>query len=465
MGILLDRLTEYSQSDFYPYHMPGHKRNQAGNLPLDWNDKDITEIEGFDNLHDARGILRQLQEKAATVYGAEESFYLVNGSTCGILSAISTTVPFGGELLIARNCHKSVYHGAYLRQLNLHYIYPDLVEEYGICEAVSPGQVSEALEKYPGIAAVLIVSPTYEGRIADVKTIAEIVHGKGLPLIVDEAHGAHLGFAPEFAVNSARLGADLVINSVHKTLPAMTQTALLHVNGELVDRQRLRRYLKIYQTSSPSYVLMSSIEEAVETAMSGNAFKEFAGRWEKLLTELSELQRLKIFPKWAEECRKKHQDIGKLIISTRETELSGPQLYDMLLEEHHLQPEMVCESYVLCMFTIGDTEEGYDRLVKALLAIDVQIQRTQRHCFYDLPRQQTVEPLYVAWEQEQEEVVLEDAEGRLAGEFLNLYPPGTPILVPGERITGETIRFLEHCLKEGLEVQGISRNNKVRVLK
>ena len=197
--------------------------------------------------------------------------------------------------------------------------------------------------------------------------------------IVDEAHGAHLGFAPEFAVNSARLGADLVINSVHKTLPAMTQTALLHVNGELVDRQRLRRYLKIYQTSSPSYVLMSSIEEAVETAMSGNAFKEFAGRWEKLLTELSELQRLKIFPKWAEECRKKHQDIGKLIISTRETELSGPQLYDMLLEEHHLQPEMVCESYVLCMFTIGDTEEGYDRLVKALLAIDVQIQRTQRH--------------------------------------------------------------------------------------
>ena len=119
MGILLDRLTEYSNSDFYPYHMPGHKRKPVGEMPADWTNRDITEIEGFDNLHDAQGILKELQERAAAAYGAEESFYLVNGSTCGILSAISAAVPFGGELLIARNCHKSVYHAAYLRQLVL----------------------------------------------------------------------------------------------------------------------------------------------------------------------------------------------------------------------------------------------------------------------------------------------------------------------------------------------------------
>lgn len=464
MGILLDRLTEYSNSDFYPYHMPGHKRQVSGKLPTDWTDKDITEIEGFDNLHNSEEILKEIQEKAARAYGAEESFYLVNGSTCGILSAISAAVPFGGELLIARNCHKSVYHAAYLRKLKLHYVYPDMLEEYDICEAVSVEQVREALEKHPKVSAVLIVSPTYEGRIADVKAIAEVVHEKGLPLIVDEAHGAHLGFSPEFAVNSAGLGADLVINSVHKTLPAMTQTALLHVNGELVDRQRLRRYLRIYQTSSPSYVLMSSIEVAVEIAAEGDAFAEFVVRWQKLLTELSGLEKLKILPNCFEECRKKKQDIGKLIISTKETELSGPQLYDMLLSEYHLQPEMVCESYVLCMFTIGDTQEGYDRLVKALFAIDAKIQCAHKVGCNSMPKAEVAVPFYEAWEQEQTEVALAEAEGRLAGEFINLYPPGTPILVPGERFAKETITFLEECLAKKLQVQGISKDSNVRVL-
>lgn len=464
MGILQNRLTEYSQSDFYPYHMPGHKRNPAGALPLNWTNRDITEIEGFDNLHDADGILKEVQEKAAMAYGAEESFYLVNGSTCGILSAISAAVSFGGELLIARNCHKSVYHGAYLRHLKLHYIYPEMLTEFDICEAVSARQVREALKEHPTVSAVLIVSPTYEGRIADVKAIAEVVHEKGLPLIVDEAHGAHLGFDSEFSINSARLGADLVINSVHKTLPAMTQTALLHVNGELINRQALKRFLRIYQTSSPSYVLMSSIEEAVEIAAEGSAFAEFTVRWQKLLTELSGLQKLKILPNSFEECRNKQQDIGKLMISTKETELSGPQLYDMLVSEYHLQPEMVCESYVLCMFTIGDTEEGYERLAKALLAIDAKTRSVQKPDFGEIHLPEVVLPIYTAWEQEQEEVQLSEATDRVAGEFINLYPPGTPILVPGERFARETITFLEKCMSEGLTVQGISKEGNVRVL-
>ena len=464
MSKLIEKLNEYSQSDFYPYHMPGHKRQRLEGFPQQLTRLDITEIEGFDNLHDADNVLKELQEMAAQVYGAEESFYLVNGSTCGILSAVSAVVPFGGELLIARNCHKSVYHAAYLRHLKLHYIYPDMLIDYDICETVAPTQVLAALEEYPGVSAVLIVSPTYEGRIADVKAIAEIVHEKGLPLIVDEAHGAHLGFTSEFAINSVRLGADLVINSVHKTLPAMTQTALLHVNGKLINRKTLRRFLKIYQTSSPSYVLMSSIEEALKIAREGSAFMEFVKRWEKLLTELSGLQKLKILPRCMEECRNKQQDIGKLIISTKETELSGLQLYDMLLSQYHLQPEMVCESYVLCMFTIGDTQEGYNRLANALLAIDANIQSVQKHTFNNMPRPEAEVLLHEAWEKEQEEIPLTNAEGRLAGEFLNLYPPGTPILVPGEKYTPKTIAFLEQCLTEGLQVQGISKYGNIRVL-
>lgn len=465
MGILLNKLTAYSESDFYPYHMPGHKREFAGKLPAEWTALDITEIDGFDNLHQAEGILKELQEKAALAYGAEESFYLINGSTGGILSAISAAVPFGGELLISRNCHKSVYHGSYLRHLKLHYIYPELIDEFGLCKAVTVEQVREALEAHPNVEAVLIVSPTYEGRIADVAGIAEAVHERGIPLIVDEAHGAHLGFASEFATNSARLGADIVINSVHKTLPAMTQTAILHANGSLVDRERLKRFLHIYQTSSPSYVLMSSIEEAVELAGDRSRFEAFVNRWKKLLTDLSECKNLTILPKNWEECAIRRHDIGKLIVSVKGTELSGQQLYDILLEEYHLQPEMVCESYVLCMFTIGDCQVGYERLIRALLAIDSDLRKVPEKKISVVPCLEAVIPFYKAWELEKESVLLAGAEGRLAGEFLNLYPPGTPIAVPGERLSKEAITMVQCCLRQGLSLQGVTEDGYVMVLR
>lgn len=470
MGILLDKLTEYSESDFYPYHMPGHKRNPVGTIPGEWTAMDITEIEGFDNLHDAQGVLKQLQENAAVAYGAEESFYLVNGSTCGILSAISAVVPLGGELLIARNCHKSVYHAAYLRQLTLRYMYPQMLEDFHVCEAITAEQVQTALEEYPNVAAVLIVSPTYEGRIADVAAIARIVHAKELPLIVDEAHGAHLGFAQEFAQNSCRLGADLVINSLHKTLPAMTQTALLHCNGSLTDRELLKRFLHIYQTSSPSYVLMASMEEAIRVAVEEKSgFARFVERWKGLLEELQKCKRICILPGDYTECAKKRHDIGKLVLSVEGTGLSGQQFYDILLERYLLQMEMACESYVLAMFTIGDTKEAFERLAAAVLELDAELEvGAKNEC-----RSTTavtmhageVILLHEAWDAEQEEVELAQAQGRVAGEFMNLYPPGTPIAVPGERLTSEVIQMLQNCLDAGLTVQGIDKEKKVWVLR
>ena len=251
-GPLYKELERYGDLDYYPYHMPGHKRRQLGEIPEQLLKTDITEIDGFDNLHQAEGILKEAQELAGRLYGAEETFYLVNGSTCGILSAISAALPVGGHLLMARGCHKSVYHAAYLRKLKLSYLYPKRLPEFGFSEAVTAEQVREALEQESDIGAVLIVSPTYEGRIADVKAIADEVHAKGLPLIVDEAHGAHLGFADGFASGSCQAGADLVIHSVHKTLPAMTQTALLHVNGGRIDRDLLKRFLRIYHSISMS---------------------------------------------------------------------------------------------------------------------------------------------------------------------------------------------------------------------
>lgn len=508
MRHLTDELLQYAGEDIYPYHMPGHKRRSWGKLSGDFYRTDITEIEGFDNLHQPEGMILELQKEAARLYGAEESFYLVNGSTCGILSAVSAALPPGGQILMARNCHKSAYHGVYLRNLRATYLYPPYLEEYDIFDAITPQQMEEALAAEPDIRAVLIVSPTYEGRIARVRRIAEIVHRRRIPLIVDEAHGAHLGLADFLPQNSCQAGADLVIHSVHKTLPAPTQTALLHVNGELVDRELLKRFLRIYQSSSPSYPLMAGIDNALRyVRISGEkAFGEFRRRFEEMMGILGGCHRLR-FLSGAPDV----QDLGKLLISVKGTALTGKRLYDILLKKYRLQLEMASETFGLAMFTVNDKEEAYERLTGALLEIDAGLEEgmygkcpekeengiaigcSQKEKFgarggfqgkegakapigdlavpgsySEAIRGSTGEslgecaqsgiPLAKAWDMQTENISLENCVGRYAGEFVNLYPPGVPLLVPGEPITETLVRDICRYVGAGLSVQGIRVN-------
>lgn len=497
MGQLYKQLEENGESDYYPYHMPGHKRQTLGEMPQSIMKIDITEIDGFDNLHQPEGILQELQKKASSLYGAEETFYLVNGSSCGILSAVSAALPAGGHLLMARNSHKSSYHVAYLRNLTISYLYPDVIEEYDICDAITPRQVKEALEAEPDIGAVLVVSPTYEGRIADIEGIAQVVHEKGIPLIVDEAHGAHLGLAETmlnrdaslksdivFHANSCQFGADLVIHSVHKTLPAMTQTALLHVNGKLIDRERLRRFLHIYQSSSPSYVLMASIDNALQIVQEQGKelFSAFRENYVKMLEKLSSCKHLQFLS------QDEKQDIGKLVISTKKIGLSGQQIYDILLQKYHLQLEMAAGSYCLAMFTIGDTEEAYERMCHALLSIDRDIAEGKlpvEASAIDCAQMQMLDrakeeakavvkedvtkqpiPLAKAWDMPYELIPLQEAVGRHVAEFINLYPPGVPLLVPGEVLQGQQCKQILGYFEQRLNVQGVSEEapHKVKVL-
>ncbi|MCI5880414.1 MAG: aminotransferase class I/II-fold pyridoxal phosphate-dependent enzyme [Clostridium sp.] len=500
MSELFEKLSAYGASDCYPYHMPGHKRRLKTDTMRELAQIDITEIDGFDNLHDAQGILKRIQEEAAATYGAEESFFLVNGSTAGILSAISTAVSPGGKILMVRGAHKSAYHAAYLRDLQIAYLWPGVHPLFGCNLPATAKEVEEALQQTPDVQAVFIVSPTYEGLAADVKSIAEAAHKRNIPLIVDEAHGAHLGFDGRWPESSVRQGADLVIQSLHKTLPAPTQTAILHVNRKLVDRCRLRRFLGIYQTSSPSYIFMAAMEDAIATT-SANREKLFGDFWEywKGMTEsLSACQNL-IFLK------EENSDPGKLAVMDKTGFLDGEQLYEMLLHKYHLQPEMAAGRYVLAMFTVGDTKEGYERLTKALLEIDEYItaerkQRTQEklmesndlsagvHGTADAATQPTergriaatatqpaegnrmadaVTPVCIqkktqavigigrAWDTPKEWVLLKDAEGKTAGEYVNLYPPGSPIIVPGEIFTKDILTEIAAYRQQGFHVQGV----------
>lgn len=475
MSKLYEQLKQYSEQDYYPYHMPGHKRRMQGRPLESLYDIDITEIEGFDNLHHAEGILKEIQDRAAQLWKAKKSYFLVNGSTCGLLSAIASMAGEEKVFVMARNCHKAAYHGIYLNRAGVHYVYPEQ-GGFPFAGKITPDCVWQALEECRGageqVAAVLITSPTYEGVISDIAAIARICHKAGTILIVDEAHGAHLGFAQGYPDTAVHQGADLVIQSVHKTLPAMTQTALLHVCSERVDLHRLERFLGIYQTSSPSYIMMSSIDLCMDI-VEKEAAQRLAKRLEDLRwfqCETSNLKNFRIFYP---------SDPLKMVISVDGCKMTGKQFYDILLKEYHLQMEMAAGDYVLAMFSMMDETQGYRRLASALQEIDRKLgdegadtdAGTSRAAGGGADPQivypQTELPIFEAYESPGCLVALDAGAGRVAAEFVTLYPPGIPLLVPGERIQENIVAQIRTSLKQGLTVLGIhceGEKQKIAVL-
>ena len=319
MATIYEKLKAYSDSDYYGFHMPGHKRKMHMSWDADPYTVDITEIEGFDDLHHAEGILKEAQERAARIYHADETHFLVNGSTAGILSAVMGCTHRGDKILVARHCHKSIYHAIYMNGLVPRYVYPEFDISMHMNGEISKEDVAKALAAEPDIKAVVIVSPNYDGVVSDVKGIAEVAHSYRIPLIVDEAHGPHFGFHPAFPGRANDLGADVVINSLHKTLPSLTQTAILHINGKLANRRRIKKYLDMLQSSSPSYILMASMDACMEKMSSdGNEmFREFTKILEKTRRRLSECKYIRLVSPEIGTAGVFDYDRSKLLFSTQ----------------------------------------------------------------------------------------------------------------------------------------------------
>ena len=445
-----NKLEDLYNSNMYPLHMPGHKRNAEDIVLKDISKIDITEIDDFDNLHDASGIIATAQERANKLYGADETFFLVNGSTSGVLSAISAVAGENDTILVGRNCHKSLYHAAYLRKLNLKYIYPEYLREYDLYGKIDPDTLENMLN--PSIKAVFITSPTYDGISSDIAKIADIAHENGIPLIVDAAHGAHFGFSKELPENAIKQGADLVIHSVHKTLPSMTQTALLHVQGKLIDRDRLKRFLRIYQTSSPSYVFMASIDSCMDYLDGTNKgfFDNLIKYKEEIIQATANTRHIKVFGNDI------INDAAKVVISVKNTTMTGQQLYDILREDYDLQLEMAGASYGLAIISGLDTQEGIRRLIRAIIEIDEQLsEKTDSSYDEMLYHNEVIMPIYKAWDSDYDILRLDQAAGACSADFINLYPPGIPLVVPGEIITQKLIDDLKRFIKQGMNVQGV----------
>lgn len=473
MSDLYKNLIEYSNSDYYPFHMPGHKRNiEDGVSPFSY---DITEIYGFDNLHNPQGILKIAMEEAAEFYCTDKTYYLVNGSTCGLLSAICGVTSRGDKILVARNCHKAVYNAVYLNELTPVYINPEYIEMYGINGGISPEVVRYELAENPDIKAVIITSPTYEGVVSDVQRIAEIVHKRGIPLIVDEAHGAHFGLHTGFPQSAVKSGADIVIQSVHKTLPSLTQTALLHIRSDIVNVSEVERFLHIYQSSSPSYVLMSSIDECINKLKSDGLFlfEPYVKRLEVMLTHEKQLTHLKIVGREIVGKNAVYDlDPSKIVISVRGTSYTGSRLYKEMLEKYHLQLEMASGDYAIAMTSPMDTEDGLLRLFMAMVEIDRDMRiygdDTKNEVVnYMIPKPIVMENIYKATHSDTEEMLIENAVGKISNEFVYLYPPGSPILAPGELITNDIVKLINDYKESGLSVEGLrdSSAEYIRVIK
>lgn len=494
--LLINRLIQYGNTDMYPFHMPGHKRSPEMEFPNPYT-VDITEIDGFDNLHHPEGILKESMEWAAGQYGADRTYYLVNGSSCGILSAVCGAVPRGGRILVSRNCHKSVYHGIYLSQLKASYIYPQEAAGLGIQGGILPSDVDMMLKRYMDTQAVIIVSPTYDGVVSDIRGIARVVHGAGLPLIVDEAHGAHFRYGEMFPVSALDSGADVVVQSVHKTMPSLTQTALLHIRnnrpdgGCYADRDRIDRYVHMMQSSSPSYVFMAGIENSI-FQMEHMDMTAYGQGLHKLRKRLGEMKHLRLVDT---DLKGKYGifdlDLSKIVISVRglvwkeyaEAEsgaagwagdgllkgtgrnpavFTGADLEDILRREYHLEVEMCGADYVTAITTVMDRPEGLDRLGDALMGIDGRLEwKTVNPQSITHPtinvysmRSDTAMTIADAMEGTMRPAELKDSAGCISGEFVYIYPPGIPIIAPGEWISKKALDVVLDYIDKKLPVQG-----------
>lgn len=445
MKSLTEKLTTYDKTRI-PMHMPGHKR-RSDMLPyaLPYS-MDITEVEGFDNLHDMQGVLKETADLAAQLYGAVASFPLVGGSTCGILAAMHALSPAGGHVLLCRGSHKSVYNGVDLLGLTPHYLTAE-ADIHGVTGKINPADVEKALVAYPEISLVVITSPTYEGVVQDIDAIQEICHRFGAYLLVDSAHGAHFGFSEHFPENAVAQGADIVVMSLHKTMPCLTQTALLHVCSDNVDISKVSESLAIFETSSPSYVLLASIDECLRyTAEQASCF------FPKLHQNLSAFYKKTAVLKNLSVLH--YDDESKIIISTKKTAISGADIAKQLRRTGRIETEMACADYVLAMTSICDDETSLTALADALIAIDAHM----------LPNENT-SPAYPAPLPEMRYtptdarqkcgtlLSLPEAVGKTVLEYIWAYPPGIPLIVPGEIFSGELLQLFQRLAQTGVELK------------
>lgn len=463
---LFDALMEYVARDTIPFHVPGHKKghgvdaefkNFIGDNPFKI---DVTVFKLVDSLHHPTGPIKEAQALAADAYGSDATFFSIHGTSGAIQAMIMSVVSAGDTIIVPRNVHKSVTAGIILSGAVPVYMQPELDKNLGIANGVLPETVEQTLRENPHAKAVLIINPTYYGISTDLKRIAEIVHSYDIPLIVDEAHGPHLKFNEKLPMSAMEAGADLCSQSTHKIIGALTQGSLLHVRTKYVDIARVQQIMNLLQTTSPSYILMASLDTSRrQIALEGKELLD--GALELAAYVRSEINQIPGFYCYGDELLGQPGvfaiDPTKICITCRDLGITGFDLDMILSNKYHIQMELSDLYNVLAVGSFGDTRENMDKLLDALREISKEYmnENTRKADFLDIPPipKQVLIPRE-AFNGNKTSVPLEDSVGEVSGEFLMAYPPGIPILCPGEVITEEIVNYVQDLKKTGLYVQG-----------
>lgn len=454
-------LDKYSESVDKRYHMPGHKGIISWPPIKNALKYDVTEVEGTDNLMHPSGPIESFMTKMNAFYETRKTYISVNGSTGGLMAAIAAVCKRGDKVLVQRDAHRSVYNAMALLNIDCSYLYPQINPKWGVAMAIDTREISSAIKVESDFKALILTHPNYYGFGCDLDEIVEIAHKANICVIVDEAHGAHLPFYEQANIKSALASkADIVVQSYHKTLPALTQTALVHLNTDRVDMKVLEKKLFTFQTTSPSYLFMNSMEYAFDYMVDKGreSLEELESEIQELTDNLSKIGGCEVYN--IEKHNKNIEntkDFTKVLISAEG--YSGYELEALLREKYRIQVEMADFKSVVLIITIADTRDDLKKLAKVMKEIcqnqmdsDKEILNLVGDRYSSLERKLGLEE---AFNLESKTVRLKNAIGEISADFIIPYPPGTPLIVPGELIDSKVVSTIEELIDLGQYILGI----------
>ncbi len=468
---LIDVLNTLKNKPDAAFYVPGHKRGQGISNPLRHLlgeavfQADIPELPELGSLFAPDEAMAKAQTLASEAFGADQTWFLVNGSTCGIIAAIAATCNPGDKIIVPRNAHQSVIMGLIVSGAVPIFLNPEYDSRWDLALSITPEALEAALKENSGVKAVLLVYPTYHGVCGDIRSLVAITQRYNIPLLVDEAHGAHFNFHGDLPPSALSVGADLTVQSTHKVLGAMTQASMLHLQGDRINPEKISQALQLVQSTSPSYLLLASLD---------GARQQMALQGERLLTQTIELAQIavenikKINNLAVLELTEKRPgfhnlDITRLTVNVTGLGISGLEVDDIFREKLQVTAELPMLSHLAFVISIGNRKQDINQLINAFQTLsdsfssspDNQLSSAS-HLLNPSPLQLSPRDAFFATKKA---VKIEQSIGKISGELICPYPPGIPILMPGEMITSEAIAYLKKIQQLGGMITGCTDTN------
>lgn len=460
---LLNQLKKSSQRHHAPFYAPGHKQGKSIDFQLKETfgelifKVDLPELPELDNLFAPEGVIQKAQTFASEIFGSQKTWFLINGSTCGIIASILATCQEGDKIILPRNIHQSVIFGLILSGAMPIFINPEYDENFDICYGISAHQIESILQNDSDVKAVMVVSPTYHGICSNLRQIADITHRYNIPLLVDEAHGAHFTFHAQLPPSALSCGADITIQSTHKVLGALTQASMLHLQGNLVDSDAVNNALQLLQSSSPSYLLLASLESATtQMASEGMQLLDKTINLARMAREqISSLNYVQVLENTNNNFF--DLDVTRLTVNVSPLGITGYLADEILHEKLSVTCELPSLKTLTFIISIGNDNDDMDLLINGLKQlIEYREKETDKYFdggYFDFPSQFAMSPRQAYWANKKI-VNWQDSLNKISGETISAYPPGIPILVAGEIITYEALQYLRNVVSSGAVITG-----------